>query len=153
MRHATFARATGLALALSFACGAAVAHDHDGRKGHDDRAVTAPQVRASLEAQGYTEIDNLDFDDGMWTADAKSADGRNVDLRIDARTGRVYPDNAAANLGEADIRAQLSASGYTNVRDVEFDDGLWKAEADDRNGRGIDLRLDAVTGAIVGRDR
>lgn len=144
---------SALAVALATAAGGALAHDHDRGDRRAADSMTAPQVRAALEADGYTDIRDVEFDDGMWKADAKSAEGRDVDLRIDAKTGRIYPENATPTLGEADIRAKLSAAGYTNVRDVEFDDGLWKAEADDRDGRKVDLRLDGGTGAIVGRDR
>ena len=31
-------------------------------------ALTAPQVRAQLEAQGYTKVKDLEFEDGMWKA-------------------------------------------------------------------------------------
>lgn len=116
-------------------------------------ALTAPQVRAQLEAQGYTRVHDIKFDDGMWEADATSADGKRVDLRLDPRTGTVYPDTAVSQLSEADIRAQLATAGYSDVHDVEFDDGLWKAEAKDANGRKVDIRLDPTTGAVIGQDR
>lgn len=116
-------------------------------------AMTAAQVRATLEAQGYTKINDVEFDDGMWEADARSADGKRVSVRLDPATGRIYPDKAVSTLGEADIRARLSAAGYTNVHDVKFDDGLWKAEADNADGKEVELRLDPGSGEIVAEDR
>lgn len=116
-------------------------------------ALTAPQVRAQLEASGYTGIHDLEFEDGMWKADAKSADGNKVDVRLDPRTGRIFPEDSVSQLGESDVRAQLSVAGYSNVHDVEFDDGLWKAEARDRSGRDVELRLDPDTGEIVGKEK
>lgn len=138
MKHATL-----LGLALACASGAALAQD----------AMTAPQVRASLEAQGYTNINDIAFDDGMWTADARSADGNRIELRIDAATGEVYPDEQVAQLSEADVQAQLSAAGYTNIHDVDYDDGVWKAEADDPAGKDVEVRIDPRTGAIVGKEK
>lgn len=138
MKHATL-----LGLALACASGAALAQD----------AMTAPQVRASLEAQGYTNINDIEFDDGMWTADARSADGNRIELRIDAATGEVYPDEQVAQLSEADVQAQLSAAGYTNIHDVDYDDGVWKAEADDPAGKDVEVRIDPRTGAIVGKEK
>lgn len=134
-----------LAISLVAATGVAAAQSAD--------ALTAPQVRAELQAQGYTDIDDLEFDDGMWKADATSADGKRLDVRVDPRTGQVYPEDHVSNLGEADVRAKLAASGYTNVRDVEFDDGLWKAEADAPGGGKVELRMDPQTGEVVGEDR
>lgn len=132
-----------LVLALFAAAGAAYAQD----------ALTAAEVRARLEAQGYTDVDDVEFDNGTWSADARSADGNRIGVSIDARTGTVYPDEQVANLGEADIEAKLVAAGYSNVHDVEFQDGLWKAEADDPAGKDVELRLDPADGRIIGKDK
>lgn len=116
-------------------------------------AMTAPQVRAALEAEGYTRIDDVEFDDGMWKADATNANGKRMDVRIHPRTGQVYPEDASSNLGEADIRASLAAAGYTNVHDVKFDDGVWKADANAPQGGEVDLKMDPATGEVIGIDR
>ena len=140
-----------LVLGVSLALCAGTAFAQDPAASAD--AMTAPQVRAALEAQGYTKVNDVEFDDGMWKADARSADGQRVELRIDPATGKVYPEDAVAQLSEADVRAKLTAAGYANVHDVEFDDGVWTAEADDANGREVDLTLDPDTGRVVGKDR
>lgn len=116
-------------------------------------ALTAPQVRAQLEAQGYTNVKDVKFEDGMWEADATSADGKPVDVKLDPRTGTVYPDKAVSQLSEADIRAQLSSAGYTGVRDVKLDDGMWKAKARTASGEKVEVRLDPATGAVVAQEK
>jgi uncharacterized membrane protein YkoI len=115
--------------------------------------LTKPQVQAMLEAKGYTKVHDIEFDNGMWEAEAESADGRNVDVRLDPRSGTIYPDDAVSELGEADIRARLAAGGYTKVNDVEFNDGMWTAEGDNAQGQRMELKLDPRTGEIVGSDR
>lgn len=130
-------------LALVVAAGAAGAQ----------QALTEAEIRAKVEAQGYTHINDVEFDDGVWTADARSADGKRVDLSIDPRTGTVHPDHQVSRLGKSDIEARLSAAGYSNVHDVEFDDGVWKAEARDASGRDVELRLDPQQGRIIGEHR
>ncbi len=133
-----------LAMALaSAASGSALAQD----------TLTAPQIRAQLQAQGFTDIHDIKFDDGMWQADATSADGKRVELRLDPRTGTVYPDSAVSQLSEADIRAKLSTAGYSNVHDVKFDDGLWKADGTSAAGRNVEVRLDPTTGEVISEKR
>ncbi len=132
-------------LGLALSCAAAAASAQQG--------LTSQQVRTQLEAQGYTNINDIEFEDGMWTADARSADGNRVGVSIDPRTGQVYPDEQVANLSKADVEAQLAAAGYTNSHDVEYEDGLWKAEADDPAGRDVEVRLDPRTGQIVGKEK
>jgi len=134
----------GLVLALALATGAAAAQD----------AMTVTEVRAALTEGGYTEIEDVEFEEGVWKADAKDATGNKIDVRLDPATGRIYPETAgASNLGEADIRAKLTAAGYTRIRDVEFDDGLWKAEADNAEGQRMDLKLDPQDGRIISQSR
>ena len=41
-------------------------------------SLTEPQVRELLTKQGYTRIDDLEFEDGMWETDATSADGNRI---------------------------------------------------------------------------
>lgn len=75
------------------------------------------------------------------------------DLRLDAKTGQVYPDQQVANLSEADVRARLSAEGYTNVHDVDYEDGIWNAEADDPAGKDVELKIDPTTGKVIGKEK
>ena len=115
--------------------------------------LTQAQVRAKLESQGYTKVNDLKFEDGVWKADARSADGNRVDVRIDAATGEVFPDEQVANLSEADVRAKLAAAGYTNVHDVDYEDGIWNAEADDPEGKDVELKIDPKTGKVIGKEK
>ncbi len=113
--------------------------------------MTEAQIRASLETQGYTNINDVKFKDGAWKADARSADGNRVDLRVDAITGKVYPETQVANLSKADVEAKLTAAGYLKVHDVEFRNGVWEAEAESENGKDFELRLDAKTGDVISK--
>lgn len=116
-------------------------------------ALTQHQVQASLEQQGYSKVRDLDFRDGVWTAKARSANGKSVDVRVDPKTGQVFPDKAVSRLSEADVRASLSTQGYTHVHDVDFDHGVWTARADNEAGKKVRLQLDPETGRIIGSDR
>jgi hypothetical protein len=114
--------------------------------------MTELDVRNSLKAQGYTHIHDVEFKDGTWTADAKSADGNRVELRIDATTGKVIPDEAVATIDKDAIIAKLLAANYTDVHDVEFDDGVWNAEARNTSGAEVEVKLDPNDGHILGTE-
>jgi hypothetical protein len=115
-------------------------------------ALTEPQVQSRLSEEGYTGIHDLKFKDGMWRAEAKSADGNRMDVRIDAKTGQVYPEDAASELSKQDVRAALETQGYTDVHDVDFEDGIWNAKARNASGNKVKLKLDAKTGKVIGTD-
>ena len=128
-----------LALGLSAHAAAAV----------QDEPLTEAQVRALLAERGYTRIDDVDFEDGMWETDATSANGNRVDVRVDPVSGQVYAEALVSNFSEADIKARLSAAGYSNVHDVDFDDGVWKAEAERADGNDVEIRLSPQDGSIL----
>lgn len=111
--------------------------------------LSEPQVRALLAEQGFTRIDDLDFEDGAWETDATSADGNRVDVRIDPATRKVTTDAMVSTLSEDDIKATLAAAGYTSVHDVDFDDGVWKAEADNAMGNDVEIHLDPTDGRVL----
>ena len=138
MKHASL-----LGIALVLATGYALAQD----------GMTEAQVRAELETQGYTKVNDVKFEDGVWKADARSADGNRVDVRIDPVTGAVRPDELVASLSEADVRAKLAAAGYTNVHDLDYEDGIWNAEADDPAGKDMELKIDPDTGEVMGKEK
>ena len=100
-------------------------------------SLTEPQVRELLTKQGYTRIDDLEFEDGMWETDATSADGNRVDLRVDA-SGKVFAEDVVSNLTAEDVKAKITAAGYSKVHDVDYDDGVWKADAERDDGKNID---------------
>lgn len=112
-------------------------------------ALTEPQVRALLTEKGYTRVDDLDFEDGMWETDATSADGKRVDVLINPATGDIKASALVSNLTENDVKAKLTAAGYSEVHDVDFDDGMWKAEAERADGDDREIHLDASTGKII----
>jgi len=120
---------------------------------HAQEPMTEQSVRTSLAEQGYTSVNDVEFEGGLWKADARSADGNRLEVRIDPATGKLYPSTAVATLGAEDIQARLDGAGYTRVRDVEFDNGLWSAEAVDPQGNKVELKLDPETGAVIGSER
>lgn len=116
------------------------------------QAMTEPQVNSQLTDQGYTQVHDLKFKDGMWHAEAKSANGDHVNLRIDASSGTVYPDEQVSRLSRKDVRASLETQGYTHVHDIDFDDGIWNAKAKNPSGAKVKLKIDANTGKVIATD-
>lgn len=136
----TFALALGT---LSFGMSSAVTAQ---------QAMTEPQVHSTLAGQGYTKVRDLKFRDGMWYAHARSANGKSVDVHIDARTGQVYPDRQVSRLSERDVHASLETQGYTHVHDVDYKDGMWSAKAENPAGNHVRLKVDASSGKVVGTE-
>ena len=54
-----------------------------------------------------------------------------------------------AFLSEDAIATVVTELGYTNLDDIEFDDGTYELEAIDAKGREVELEVDATTGEIL----
>ena len=50
------------------------------------------EVKAKLTAQGYQNISHVKFDKGLWKADAKNPQGKDVDLLVDPNDGSVVAE-------------------------------------------------------------
>ena len=114
------------------------------------QTLTEPQIRELLEKQGFTRIDDLEFEDGMWETDATSADGNRVDVRVDAASGRVFSEDMTSTLSAEDIKAKLTAAGYSKVHDLDYDEGIWEADAERPDGKNVNIRVDPKDGRILG---
>ena len=149
------ARVALLALSLSVA-GSVAAQDAATPAAQADPAhhamhatMSEAQVRSALEGEGFRNVRDLEFEHGLWSADVDSADGNKLDVYLDPATGEVFPDNAAARVSENEVRAKLTAAGYQHIDDVEFDDGIWKAEARNAQGQKMNLRIAPTDGRVL----
>jgi uncharacterized membrane protein YkoI len=164
MNHVTNTRilAASLAFALAGVAGCQTTAAAPTTPVADMAAVTPPvttkaaspmveaDVRAALVAKGYKDINDVEFKEGTWTADAKSADGEHVEVKVDAATGKIYPDERVATMGKDQINIKMQEAGYKNVHDVEMEGGVWKVEANDTEGRDVELKVDPDDGHIIG---
>jgi hypothetical protein len=151
IRHTALA----VALATAFAAGAVVAQQPVTPPVTTEAAspMTEVDVRAAMGAEGYTEINDVKFTEGVWTADAKSADGNHVEVKLDAATGKIIPDEHVAKISKDEVIVKVQAAGYTNVHDVDFEGGVWKVEANDSAGNDVELKVDPDNGRILGSEK
>ena len=138
-----------LALSIAFALsGTALAQEVAPNTGS---ALTEADVRALMVNQGYTEINDVEFKEGVWTADGKSADGNHVEIKMD-NTGKVVPDSGVATISKDQIIVKAQEAGYKNVHDVDFEGGVWKVEAETAEGVDVELKMDPNDGHIMGSE-
>lgn len=51
--------------------------------------LSAKQIIEKLESAGYTQIHDIEKDDGMWEVDAVNSAGQRVELDVDPVSGNV----------------------------------------------------------------
>lgn len=83
-----------------------------------------------------------------------SRDGRRTEERRgDDRRSAEREALARAAVDAAGAAAAVRAAGYGPVRSVEWERGAWEVKSTTAEGRRVELRVDAATGAVSRRDR
>jgi outer membrane murein-binding lipoprotein Lpp len=112
-------------------------------------ALSDSAIKAGIANAGYQEVKDLEFEDGVWEAKARGGNDKWVRIKVGPTTGKVYEADAPSRLNQDEIKAKLTAQGYQDVDDVEFDDGLWSADATDPQGKEVDVLVDPDDGSVV----
>jgi hypothetical protein len=112
-------------------------------------ALDETAIRADIANAGYKEVKDLEFDDGVWEAKARGGNDKWTHIKVGPTTGKVYEAGAPSRLDEDEVKAKLAAQGYQDIHDVKFDEGLWKADARNAQGRKVDLLADPDDGSVV----
>lgn len=113
------------------------------------QALSESTIKSDIAEAGYKEVKGLKFEDGVWQAKARGGNDKWTRIRIGPTTGKVYEADAPSKLNKNEVKAKLTAEGYQNIDDVEFDDGLWKADAKNPQGKKLKLLVDPDDGSVV----
>jgi hypothetical protein len=54
--------------------------------------LTLVQVVQKLESLGYTAIEDVEKDDGVWEAEATAPNGKRVELELDPKDGKILKE-------------------------------------------------------------
>lgn len=99
------------------------------------KALSESTIKSDIAEAGYKEVKGLEFKHGVWQAKARGGNDKWTSIRVGPTTGKVYEADAPSRLNKNEVKAKLTAQGYENIDDVEFDDGLWSAERRVRKAR------------------
>ena len=116
-------------------------------------ALSEDAIKGDIAQAGYKEVKSLEFKNGVWDAKARGGNDNWVRIKVAPVTGKVYQADAPSRLNQDEVKAKLTAQGFQDIDDVEFDDGLWRAEAQDTDGRDVDLLVDPDDGRVVAKSQ
>lgn len=116
--------------------------------------LSAADVQAKLRAAGYTQVHELERDDGVWEADVTRADGSVDDVIIDPATGEIFdPRDGRALLDAGQILALAGKAGLTRIESVERDGATWTLEARNARNQRVDVRMSGHDGRVLSSRR
>ncbi|MEO7935677.1 MAG: PepSY domain-containing protein [Dokdonella sp.] len=113
-------------------------------------ALTQAEVESRVATAGFKEVKSLTFKNGIWQADARGGDKEWVAIYVHPLSGKVFKEGTPSPMNKQEIEAKITAAGYQNVKDVDFKNGLWMAEAENGAGKEVDLMVDPDDGSVIG---
>ncbi|ABM34327.1 PepSY domain-containing protein [Paracidovorax citrulli] len=117
------------------------------------------QVTQRLRSAGYAVVYDVELDDGFWEAKARQSvhQGEKVEFVLHPATLEVLSQvgqaggtlNGQPVLSADQVRQALQVAGYTRIRDIDYDDGFWEAEATNAANLPVELRVEPTTGKVL----
>jgi len=117
------------------------------------------QVTQRLRAAGYAVVYDVELDDGFWEAKARQStlQGEKVEFVLHPATLEVLSQvgrsggtlNGQPVLSADQVQQALQVAGYTRIRDIDYDDGFWEAEATNAANQPVELRIEPTTGKVL----
>lgn len=109
-------------------------------------------------AQDGIPLRKLEAEDGIYEARVVATDGSIVKVGIDPQTAELtdaysharprQADGTAPKVDAAQAIQAVAATGYWDVREIEFETGGWEVKARNDDGRRAKFVVDAVTGEV-----
>lgn len=109
-------------------------------------------------AQDGVALRKLEAEDGIYEARVEASDGSIVKVGIDPQTAELThtfshsrprrADGAAPKIDAAQAIQAVAATGYWDIREVEYEKGGWEVKAGNDDGRRAKFTVDAATGEV-----
>lgn len=114
---------------------------------------TSIKLSAMLQAlnnQGYKHINDVEYEDKVIKVEGHSDSGIRFELYLNPKTGDIIKNQQIINprLSIVDIAKKIETLGYAQIKEIEFDESVYKVEAMDSKGKKHELEIDPNTGAI-----
>lgn len=107
------------------------------------------ELHALLLARGFTDVESVAFEDGMWSATATAPDGGRAALHVHPSSSAIFLDDSEPALDARQVTERLESLGYEDVHSPRFEDGVWKVEAESPSGQELRVFVDPVEGAVL----
>lgn len=108
------------------------------------------EITDTLRSAGYAEVRELEYDDGLWEAEVRRANGLWGEVAVDPASGEVFDALSSRPLIELpQVLASLERAGFRQVHDLDREGALWDAEAYDAQGMRVELRISGYDGRIL----
>lgn len=132
---------------LAFTAPLTLAEEHKSQPGQMYKALT------KLKDKGYVIIKKIEFDDdnGTYMATAVNAEGKNITLQVNPKTGTLAKEKGdITGLTAMEVAKKVQDQGYKNIYSIntEIFGDEFNVKALDDKGEKVSLKVDVKTGKV-----
>ena len=116
--------------------------------------LSAADVQAKLRAAGYTQVLELERDDGLWEADVIRADGSFEEVIVDPANGEIFdPRGGRALLDAGQILDRAGKAGFSQIESFEREGATWTLDARNARNQRVEVRMSGYDGRVLSSKR
>lgn len=107
------------------------------------------KVLNGLQTKGFDVVKKIEFDDGMYEAKILNALGKEIKLKMNAKTGEIEkPKEGLVWLTALEIAKKVESAGYHNISKIDTEGKEYEVKALNKEGKETKLKVNAETGEI-----
>ncbi|MGE3319199.1 MAG: PepSY domain-containing protein [Candidatus Berkiella sp.] len=118
----------------------------------DNMTDMMPMSKAlnNLKTKGFDVVKKIEFDDGMYEAKTMNAMGKEVKVKMNAKTGEIEkPKDGLVSMSALDVAKKVEDAGYRNISKIDVDDKMYEVKATNKEGKETSLKVNPQTGEIM----
>lgn len=117
----------------------------------DDMTNMMPMSKAlnGLKTKGFDVVKKIEFDDGMYEAKIMNALGKEIKVKMNAKTGEIEkPKEGLVWLSALDVAKKVEDAGYHSISKIDTEGKEYEVKALTKEGKEAKLKVNAQTGEI-----
>lgn len=113
--------------------------------------MSMSKALTAIKAKGYSIVKKASYDDGMYTFEGISEEGKEEKIKMNAKTGEIVsPKETKDYMTALEIAKKVESEGYSKIFkiDTEWFKNKYEVKAFNQDGRKVKLNVNATTGEI-----
>lgn len=107
------------------------------------------KILQNLNSKGYNIVRKVELEHGMYEAETINTQGNEIKIQINAQTGEITsPKESNKQITMLDAVKKVETEGYHNISKIKSEHGNYEIKALDKDGKKVELKVDASTGKI-----
>ncbi len=118
----------------------------------EDISNMMPMSKAlnGLKTKGFDVVKKIEFDDGMYEAKIMTALGKEIKVKMNAKTGEIEkPKDGLVWLSALDVAKKVEDAGYHSISKIDTEGKDYEVRALNKDGKQAKLKVNAQTGEIA----